>query len=95
MLKVTRSRLQRYGVAVLAVTIALLLKLLLDRLIEIESPFLLFFAAVMVSTWYGGMGSGTLATALAALVSDYFFLTPITTALMPPESASRTSRCLG
>ena len=72
----TRSRRRRYGVAVLAVAIALLLKLLLVPLIQEESPFLLFFAAVMVSAWYGGLGPGLLATALAAGVSDYFFLSP-------------------
>lgn len=64
-------RWRRYGVAVLAVAIALLLA----PLIEHESPFLLFFAAVMVSAWYGGMGAGVLATAVSPF-SDYFFLSP-------------------
>ena len=51
-----RSRARwHYGVAVLAVAIALLLKLLLIPLIDRESPFLLFFAAVLVSAWYGGI----------------------------------------
>jgi PAS domain S-box-containing protein len=76
MLKVKRSWLPRYGVAVLTVTLALLLKLLLIPLIEVESPFLLFFAAVLVSAWYGGRGPGLLAIALAALISGYFFLSP-------------------
>lgn len=57
-----------YGGAVLAVAIALLLKLLLVPLIEHENPFLLFFAAVMMSAWYGSMGAGVLATAMSALV---------------------------
>lgn len=66
-----------YGLAVLAVAIALLVKLLLTPLIAGESPFLLFFGAVMVSAWYGGMGPGLLATILAALMSNYFFLVPL------------------
>ncbi len=70
------SLLQRYGAAVLAVTLTLLLKLLLAPLIAQESPFLLFFVPVMVSTWYGGLGPGLLATAIAAFFSDYFFLGP-------------------
>ena len=74
MLKVKHSSLRHYGVAVLTVTLVLLLKLLLAPLIAQESPFLLFFAAVIVSTWYGGLGPGLLATALAAFISDYFFL---------------------
>ena len=66
----------RYGVAVLAVAIALLIKLLLASLIAEESPFLLFFAAIIASALYGGMEAGVLATVLAALTSNYFFLTP-------------------
>lgn len=69
-------RLRRYGVAVMAVAIALSLKLLLASLIAEESPFLVFFAAIIASALYGGMGAGVLATVLAALTADYFFLTP-------------------
>lgn len=69
-------RWRHYGVAVLTVAIALLLKLLLAPLIDHESPFLVFFAAVIVSAWYGGMGAGVLATAVSALFSNYFFLEP-------------------
>lgn len=76
MLKVNYSSLLRYFVAVLVVTLTLLLKLLLARLIVQQSPFLLFFAAMVVSTWYGGLGPGLLATALAAFINDYFFLGP-------------------
>lgn len=72
-----KSLLRRYGVAVLSVMIALLLKLLLEPLIGQESPFLLFFAAVMVGTYYGGLGPGLLATVLATGISGYFFLSPL------------------
>ena len=76
MIKVNYSSLRRYGVAVLTVTLVLLLKLLLAPLIAEESPFLLFLPTVMVSTWYGGLGPGLLATVIAAFISDYFFLGP-------------------
>jgi len=72
----TKSRLRRYGVAVLAVAIAVVLKLLLAPLIQEESPFLLFFLPIVVSAWYGGWGPGLLATALATLSSDFFFIAP-------------------
>jgi two-component system sensor histidine kinase KdpD len=39
-----------------------------------ESPFPLFLAAVMVSTWVGGIGPGLLATLVGALAGSYFFL---------------------
>ena len=65
-----------YGVAVLAPAIALLIKLPLNSVIEYESPFLLFFAATVVSARYGGIKAGVLASVLATLVSEYFFLLP-------------------
>jgi len=40
------------------------------------SAALLFFVAVMISTWYGGFGPGLLATAFSALAIDYFFMPP-------------------
>jgi signal transduction histidine kinase len=66
----------RYGVAVLAVGATLGLKLLLDSLIEAQTPFLLLAGAVVVGAWFGGLGPGILATVLGALGADYFFLPP-------------------
>jgi signal transduction histidine kinase len=65
----------RYGVAVLAVTVALALAGLLPP--REPYPALLFCAAVMASAWYGGLGPGLLATALSALALDFFFLPPV------------------
>jgi signal transduction histidine kinase len=59
---------------VLAVAIAVLLRLALANVIPLRSPFLLLFAAVMVSAVYGGLGPGILATLLVALVSDFFII---------------------
>lgn len=76
MLRVTRSRIQRYSIAVLAVALALLL-MLLEPLIPLKcSPWMLCFAAVTLSAWYG-VGPGLLAIALAILAVDYFFISPI------------------
>jgi PAS domain S-box-containing protein len=73
--KPENSQLLRYGVAIGAVLLALLLMLLLNRWISMQgSPFLIFFAAVMVSAWYGGLGPGILATLLSALAANHFFL---------------------
>ena len=41
----------RYGVAALAVGVALLVKLLLDPLTVQDTPFLLVFSAIIVSAW--------------------------------------------
>lgn len=76
MLKLTRLQLQRYSVGVLTVVVALLLTQLLWLLIQ-PTLYPLFLAAVMVSSWYGGIGPGLLTTALAALTCDYFFIPPL------------------
>ena len=70
------SKARGYGIAALAVTVAILVKSALQPWIDRESPFLLFLAAVMVSAWHGGAGPGVFASVLAALASDYFFLAP-------------------
>jgi PAS domain S-box-containing protein len=71
------SHLLRYGIVVLIVTLALLLMLMLDPWLSMSgTPFLLFFSAVMVSAWYGGLKSGLLATSLSTLLGNYFFLAP-------------------
>lgn len=74
----TRSFVQRYGFAVGVVGLALVVMLLLDPWLTMtKSPFLLFFSAVMVSAWYGGMESGLFATGLSAFISNYFFIAPL------------------
>jgi C4-dicarboxylate-specific signal transduction histidine kinase len=76
-----RSLLLRYGVAIVAAVLALLLTLLLWPMIK-PSVSPLFFAAVMLSAWYGGLGPGLLATALAVVAIDYFFLPPPSTRII-------------
>lgn len=77
MVTVKRSQKLRYGVAVLAVVLALGLMLWLDPWLAMtQSPFLMFFGAVMVSAWYGAMKPGVLSTFLSALLSNYFFIAP-------------------
>jgi signal transduction histidine kinase len=65
----------RYGTPVLTVGVALLSTLVLWPLIKPQaSP--LFLAAIIVSAWRGGKGPGLLATILAGLTLDYFFISP-------------------
>ena len=72
-----RPPLTRYVVAVLAVTVAVLLKFAFEPAVGQERPlFLVFFGAVLFSGWYGGMGPGLLATGLSAAVSLLYFYQP-------------------
>ncbi|MBD2210821.1 PAS domain S-box protein [Nostoc linckia FACHB-104] len=76
MLKVQRLQMQRYGVAILSVLMALLLGLMLEKLLQVK-VLSLFFAAVVFSSWYGGFSAGLVATVLAILANNYFFTQPI------------------
>ncbi|MBC7911233.1 MAG: PAS domain S-box protein [Pyrinomonadaceae bacterium] len=75
MSQVKHSPMMRYGFAVLAVAVALLLTLLILPL-SARTPFALFYIAVMLSAVYGGRGAGLLATALSVLTTAYFILPP-------------------
>jgi signal transduction histidine kinase len=70
-----RSLLRRGGLVVVSVALAVPMTLLLPPLEQ--APYALFFAAVVVSAWYGGSWASLLATALSALALDLFFLPPI------------------
>lgn len=77
MIYLTHIQTKRYGVAILAVALAVTLMLMLDPWISMsQTPFMVLFGAVMVSAWYGGIEPGMLATGLSAVLSEYFFLSP-------------------
>lgn len=71
-MKVTRSQSNQYAVAVLAVVLTVSLQLLLNPLIPIgKNPWLLFFAAILVSAWHGGLQPGIVTTVLSAGAGAY------------------------
>lgn len=65
-----------YAIAIVAVAIVTIVKLLLNPIFGVTTPFLLYFAAVMISSLYGGWRGGILATILSALFGYYLFLNP-------------------
>ncbi len=67
-----RRQLVLYGMAVGTVALAVILTGPITMLSGRPSSAL-FFAAVMLSAWYGGLGPGLLATALAVVATNYFF----------------------
>lgn len=68
----------RYGLAVGAVAAALWSRLAFTAWIGPGLPlFITFFPSVMVAALLGGFGPGLFATALASLVVDFCFLSPI------------------
>lgn len=66
----------QYGVAVLSVGVVVLVTIPLSGFLD-TIPF--FYAAVIVSSWYGGRGPGLLSVLLATLAVDYFIVPPLYT----------------
>src|SRR5580700_10594214 len=71
------AAIQRYGLALLSVAIALGTALLLEhyRFRGVEFPLFLF--AIALTVWYAGVGPAILAVLLSSLAFDYFFTEPL------------------
>ncbi len=68
-----RHDLARYGVAVGATLLALLLSLLIEPLVG-HLPRYLFLGAIIVAAWYGGLGPSLLATIFGILLGDFIVI---------------------
>src|SRR5689334_3172565 len=74
-----------YGLAIVSVLVALVITGLLQEYTD-HTP--LFYAAIVVTAWFGGMGPGLLAVVLSALAIDYFFVAPLHTFGLGPKHIS-------
>lgn len=68
----------QYGISALVFGLALALTHLLWPVLE-PSATTLFFAAIMVAAFYGGLGPGLLVSVLSTLAIDYYFVPPFST----------------
>lgn len=75
MLRVRHPWILRYSIAVIASLAALALTQILWYYIQ-PALYPFFLAAVMLSSWFGGLGPGLVSTVLGASFSEHFFLTP-------------------
>jgi PAS domain S-box-containing protein len=80
-----KEQLQRYGLAVVSVGIALGIGLLLQRYSfrDVESLLLLF--AIALTVWFAGGGAAVLAVALSSLAFNYFFTEPLYSLYIGPS----------
>ena len=67
----------RYAVAVAVVFASAAIRLAFLSAMGKEAPYLVFFPAVMFAAIYGGFGPGLLATAISAILTDYFWIEPV------------------
>src|SRR5260370_29838241 len=73
-LQIASSKVLRYGLAVLSVSVALGAALLIERL-QLHN-ITLFLFAIAVAAWYGGTGAAVLALLLSCISFSYFFVEP-------------------
>ena len=66
----------RYALAVGTVAVAMVITRSLQKYTDITP---LFYAAIVVSAWFGGMGPGLVAVVLSELAIDYYFVEPLYT----------------
>ena len=71
-----RSAVQDYGIAILAVAVAFLVRWALWPLLGTAIPFLIHWPAIILAAWYGGFRAGFLATLLSVIGTMFFLLQP-------------------
>ncbi|HEX4145002.1 MAG TPA: HAMP domain-containing sensor histidine kinase [Pirellulales bacterium] len=81
------SRLLPYLVAIVAVAVALGIRLLLNPWMGANRPFLLFVAAVAVAAWFGGTRVAIFSVVLAYVAANLFLIPPLGTLDFHPRSA--------
>jgi len=76
-----------YGLAVLAVALAILLRLAVSSLVSGDVTFTTSFLAIIIATFVGGFWPGMFAVALSSVSNWYLFLPPaFSFALKQPEA---------
>ena len=67
----------RCAVGVLLAVIAAAIRLQFLEILGLRAAFLTFYPAVAVAALYGGFSAGLLATAVSAVLADYFWMEPV------------------
>jgi len=71
-----RSWLLRYGVALMAVLVAFVMRWSVDKEFGNKHVFVTFIVATIAATWYGGLGPSLVVAVLGELLGCYYFLDP-------------------
>jgi two-component system sensor histidine kinase AtoS len=70
------SLVRQYVIVFVSIAVAVWLRTLLDPLLGDHLPFVTFFVAVMVASWFGGIGASVVALLLGFVAATYFFVPP-------------------
>jgi PAS domain S-box-containing protein len=66
----------RYGLAVVCAAAAILARMSLDSLWGPQYPYLVFYPAILLAAWVGGLGPGLLTTGLCGLAAAFYWIPP-------------------
>lgn len=70
-----KSKFLRYGLALIFVSVALFVALLVQPYLP-EAFLILFLAAILASGWFGRVGPGLFAVAVSVIAMNYYFIPP-------------------
>lgn len=76
MINIQRITFLRYGIALISTALATVLRWWLDPVLESHIPFTTYYAAIMITAWYGGLGPSILALVSGALLASILFIEP-------------------
>src|SRR5215831_18279813 len=77
------QKIQAYGIALVATALAVLVRDLLAPLWGFSFPFITFHPAVMIASWYGGLGPALFATSFATFLSLHLYMSPAHSGRLP------------
>jgi PAS domain S-box-containing protein len=90
--KTSRSTLYGYSLALACVVAVFALRWVSHPFLQQHAPLMLFILAVVIASWYGGLGPGLLAIVLGAVLGDFFFIPPYHT--LGPRSFVEWAYCV-
>jgi len=71
-LSAPRGVIEQYGIAVIAIAVALVIRVALASVLEGTASYLFFVPAILISSAFGGWGPGAFSTALGLLLGLFF-----------------------
>ena len=76
------SAMLRWGLALLAATLAIALRMVIDADLPAGFPYLTFFPAVILGSFFLGTGPGVLIAVICGLAAWYWFIPPFASFLV-------------
>ena len=75
-LELPKKRWTGYGIALGTSSVAFLVRAFLDPYFQDSLPYLTFFFAIALTTWYSGVGPSLAAFVLGGMLANWFFVAP-------------------